>query len=178
MKLNQMNSAPLDTGQATEYGCATMEPQDTSRVAGPLDFGRGYRLDAKGRQEAEDDRLDLLERLFDPLSRRRRQMVQPGWRCLEVGAGRGSMAVWLAERVGDNGHVVATDIDVTYLKRLNVPNLEVRQHNILEDPLLRARSGLVRSGLLTFNPVLARRQAGGGYPAHGGVFATRRMAGG
>ena len=31
---------------------------------------------------------------------RRRSLVQPGWRCLEVGAGRGSMAVWLAEQVG------------------------------------------------------------------------------
>src|SRR5262249_33537616 len=54
---------------------------------------------------------------------------------LEVGAGRGSMAVWLAEQVGANGHVVATDINLTYLKRLDVPNLEVRQHNILEDSL-------------------------------------------
>ena len=45
------------------------------------------------------------------------------------------MAVWLAERVGESGQVVATDIDVTYLKRLNLPNLEVRQHNILDDPL-------------------------------------------
>jgi SAM-dependent methyltransferase len=98
-------------------------------------FGPGYRLDAKGRQEAEDDRLSLLEQIFDPLSRRRRGLVQPGWRCLEVGAGRGSMAVWLAEQVGESGHVVATDIDVTYLKRLNVPNLEVQQHNILDDSL-------------------------------------------
>ena len=45
------------------------------------------------------------------------------------------MAVWLAERVGTSGRVVATDIDVTYLKRLNLPNLEVCQHNILDDPL-------------------------------------------
>jgi len=45
------------------------------------------------------------------------------------------MAVWLAERVGESGQVVATDIDVTYLKRLNLPNLEVRKHNILDDPL-------------------------------------------
>ena len=142
MRLNQMNSASLDTGKATEYGCATMERQDTSRVAGPLDLGRGYRLDAKGRQESEDDRLGLLERIFDPLSRRRRELVQPGWRCLEVGAGRGSMAVWLAERVGDHGHVVATDIDLTYLKRLNVPNLEVCQHNI------RRSSGRARSRLV------------------------------
>jgi SAM-dependent methyltransferase len=104
------------------------EPQGTCRDSGP-----GYRLDAKGRQAAEDERLSLLERIFDPHSRRRRGFVRPGWRCLEVGAGRGSMAVWLAKQVGPSGHVVATDIDVTYLKKLNIPNLEVRQHNILED---------------------------------------------
>src|SRR5439155_17835889 len=108
---NEMNSAPPDPGKATEYGCAMTERQVTSGVAKPLDLGRGYRLAARGRQQAEDDRLDLLERIFDPLSRRRREMVQPGWRCLEVGAGRGSMAVWLAERVGASGQVVATDID-------------------------------------------------------------------
>ena len=45
------------------------------------------------------------------------------------------MAVWLAERVGPTGHVVATDIDVAYLERLNPPNLEVRRHNILDDPI-------------------------------------------
>jgi SAM-dependent methyltransferase len=45
------------------------------------------------------------------------------------------MAVWLAEQVGESGKVVAADIDVTYLKRIHLPNLEVRQHNILEDSL-------------------------------------------
>jgi len=50
----------------------------------------GYRLASTGRRKDEDDRLGLLERFFDPLSRRRREMVRPGWRCLEVGAGRGS----------------------------------------------------------------------------------------
>ena len=99
------------------------------------DLRRGYRLDAKGRQEAEDDRLSLLEQIFDPPSQRRRELVQPGWRCLEVGAGRGSMAVWLAQQVGESGHVVAIDINLTYLQRLNLPNLEVRQHNILDDSL-------------------------------------------
>jgi len=45
------------------------------------------------------------------------------------------MALWLAEQVGERGHVVATDVDVTYLERLDLPNVEVRRHNILEDPL-------------------------------------------
>lgn len=94
-----------------------------------------YRLAAAGREAAEDQRLSLLEEIYDPGSRRRRQIVQPGWRCLEIGAGRGSMALWLAEQVGASGAVVATDIDVTYLRRLELPNLEVVEHNILDSPL-------------------------------------------
>jgi len=95
----------------------------------------GYRLAAAGRENAEDERLDLLEQIFDPGSRHRRDLIQPGWRCLEIGAGRGSMAAWLAERVGPAGQVVATDIDCRYLARLDLPNLEVVRHNIIEDPL-------------------------------------------
>jgi SAM-dependent methyltransferase len=95
----------------------------------------GYRLAAAGREASEDSRLGLLEQLYDPASRRRRAIVQPGWRCLEVAAGRGSMAVWMAEQVGPTGHVVATDIDTRYLQKLDLPNLEVLEHNILEDPL-------------------------------------------
>src|SRR4029077_20750563 len=90
---------------------------------------------SEGREKAEDERLDLLEQLFDPGSRRRRDLVQPGWRCLEVGAGRGSMATWLAERVGPSGQVVATDLDTRSLDRLDLPNLQVVQHNIVDDPL-------------------------------------------
>ena len=125
---------------------------DTHRNGTPV-VEPGYRLAAKGRQEAEDERLALLEQLFDPASRRWRDLVRPGWRCLEVGAGRGSMAVWLAEQVGPSGHVVATDIDITYLKRLDVPNLEVRRHNILDDPLDDLGPGsfdLVSSRLMLF----------------------------
>lgn len=109
--------------------------------SGPSARGReaeitpGYRLAAAGREAAEDERLSLLEQLYDPVSRRRRALVQPGWRCLEVAAGRGSMAVWLAEQVGPAGQVVATDIDPRYLHELDLPNLDVLEHDILENPL-------------------------------------------
>jgi SAM-dependent methyltransferase len=118
-----------------------------------------YRLAAAGREGAEDERLDLLEQIYDPVSRRRRSLVEPGWRCLEVGAGRGSMAVWLAEQVGPTGQVVATDVDTRYLQRLDLPNLEVVEHNILEDPLDAVGAGsfdLVCSRLMLFH--LQRRQ--------------------
>jgi len=113
-----------------------------------------YRLAAAGRETAEDERLDLLEQIYDPSSRRRRALVQPGWRCLEVGAGRGSMAVWLAAQVGPTGRVVATDVDTRYLSRLAIPNLEVIEHNILDDPLDVLEPGsfdLVCSRLMLFH---------------------------
>lgn len=127
-----------------------VQHQDHVNIAQPPP---GYRLSAQGRRSVEDDRLSLLEQLFDPLSRLRRTVVQPGWRCLEVGAGRGSMAVWLAQQVGQQGHVVATDVDTTYLERLAVPNLEIRRHNILADPLDELEPGsfdLVCARLLLF----------------------------
>ena len=112
-----------------------------------------YRLAAAGREAEEDERLDLLERIFDPVSQQRRSLVQPGWRCLEVGAGRGSMAVWLATQVGPTGHVVATDLDTRYQSRLELPNLEVRRHNILDDALddLADSFDLVCSRLMVFH---------------------------
>ena len=39
--------------------------------------------------------------------------LAPGWRCWEVGAGGDSVVQWLAARVGPQGHVLATDIDIT-----------------------------------------------------------------
>jgi len=95
----------------------------------------GYVLAAAGRERHEDDRLALLEQIFDPTTRRRLDFVQPGWRCLEIGAGRGSIAAWLAEKVGVNGQVVAADLDVSLLQKLDLPHLRIVQHNILTDPL-------------------------------------------
>ena len=121
-----------------------------------------YRLAGTGRLLAEDERLSLLEEVFDTVSIRRRSLVQAGWRCFEVGAGRGSMAVWLAERVGRSGRVVATDIDVTYLERLDVRNLEARQHNILDDPLDPLEPGsfdVVCSRLMLFHLVGRQEEA-------------------
>lgn len=42
--------------------------------------------------------------------------VQPGWRCLELGAGNGSVARWLAGQAGPTGAVAAVDIDTSRLE--------------------------------------------------------------
>lgn len=87
--------------------------------------------------DAERKRLDMLERMNDPLTHRRMNEIgiQPGWRCLEVGAGGGSIVRWLAEQVGESGSVVACDMNPRFLQDLGLPNVEVREHNILTDAL-------------------------------------------
>jgi SAM-dependent methyltransferase len=54
--------------------------------------------------------------------------VGPGWSCLEVGAGHGSVAEWLAARVGPTGDVLAVDLDARFLAESHV--LRVRTHDI------------------------------------------------
>jgi ubiquinone/menaquinone biosynthesis C-methylase UbiE len=66
-----------------------------------------------------------------------------GARCLEVGAGAGSIAQWLARQVGPSGSVLATDLDARHLQRLAGGNLEVRTHDVLRDPLPEATFDLV-----------------------------------
>ena len=48
------------------------------------------------------DRFAGLDAVFDPVTRARltRLGVAPGARCLEVGAGSGSIARWMADQVG------------------------------------------------------------------------------
>jgi 2-polyprenyl-3-methyl-5-hydroxy-6-metoxy-1,4-benzoquinol methylase len=82
-----------------------------------------------------DEWLSLLEELFDPSTKGRLEGVgvAPGWHALEVGAGRGSIAAWLADRVGPEGRVVATDIDTSLLGALDEPGVEVLHHDVLVD---------------------------------------------
>ena len=80
-----------------------------------VEGGRYFAADA----EADDElaRLKLLEALCDPWTFRHLDGVgvRQGWRCLEVGAGAGSVVRWLSERVGPTGKVVAADLDPRFL---------------------------------------------------------------
>jgi len=106
------------------------------------------------------ERLRLLEATYDPGTLRHLEAlgVAPGWRCLEVGGGGGSIAAWLCQRVGPTGHVVATDIDPRFLHALDAPNLEVRQHNLARDPLEAGEYDLVHARLVLMH--VPERQAG------------------
>ena len=80
--------------------------------------------------------MRLLEGLYDPLTiqRLKRIGVQSGARCLEVGAGAGSIVRWLAEAVGPGGAVAALDIDPCFLRSTALPkHVEVVEGDIRAD---------------------------------------------
>jgi SAM-dependent methyltransferase len=83
------------------------------------------------------DRFDGLDQAFDAVSigHLHRLGVGTGARCLEIGAGSGSIARWLAGQVGPAGQVVATDLDARWFHHDGSPQLEVRQLDLVGDPI-------------------------------------------
>jgi 2-polyprenyl-3-methyl-5-hydroxy-6-metoxy-1,4-benzoquinol methylase len=84
-------------------------------------------------------RLAGLEVTLDPGTRGHldRLGVGPGSRCLEVGAGGGTVAFWLADQVAPGGAVVATDLETDFLEMeaSRHPTLEVLKHDITTEDL-------------------------------------------
>jgi SAM-dependent methyltransferase len=95
-------------------------------------------------------RLAFLEQCLDPGTFRRIRAlgIAEGWRCLETGAGGGSVAQWLCSQVGESGRVVAVDIDTRFLDALHQPNLEVRSHNLISDRLPQNSFDLVHTRMV------------------------------
>ena len=87
--------------------------------------------------KAERERLAAIEAGLDPVTIECLEKigVREGWRCLEVGAGAGSIAQWLCRRVGRSGKVIATDLQTKFLEAIDASNLEVRKHDITREDL-------------------------------------------
>jgi SAM-dependent methyltransferase len=83
------------------------------------------------------ERFVGLERTFDPLSIAHLQRVGVGLgaHCLEIGTGGGSLACWMAAQVGPSGHVLAVDLDTRWFQHDGSPQLEVRQVDIVKEPI-------------------------------------------
>jgi SAM-dependent methyltransferase len=129
-----------------------------SEKDGRLGSDKDYVLDNAGEQAPA--RFDALSAVFDPgtIHHLEKCGIAPGWHCLEVGGGGGSIAAWLSSRVGPAGRILVTDIDPRHLKSLKFPNLEVRCHNVATDPLPEASFDLVHSRLVLVH-VLERERA-------------------
>jgi SAM-dependent methyltransferase len=91
-----------------------------------------------------------LESTFDPSTIRYLSGVgvTDGWVCWEIGAGAGSIARWLAERVGPTGSVLATDIDPRFIPASQMGQLEVVRHDVTTDAIPAARYDLIHARLV------------------------------
>lgn len=85
-------------------------------------------------QDQEFRRLQLLEQAFDEKTKETIQNtgIGLGWKCLEIGAGAGSILQWLSELVGPNGLVVGLDKNTTYLQHLHEPQIKIIEGLIQE----------------------------------------------
>ncbi|WP_234312745.1 MULTISPECIES: methyltransferase [unclassified Streptomyces] len=93
----------------------------------------GYVFDNDSPHSGDHHRY--LEEALDPLTlgRLADAGAGPGMRCLEVGAGAGSVARRLAALVAPGGHVTATDLKPGRIAP--APGLTVLAHDIVTDPL-------------------------------------------
>lgn len=100
---------------------------------------------------SEHERLAVLEDNYDQGTFRLLEDcgVGPGWTCVEVGAGRGSVAARLADAVGPEGSILALDLDTSHLGHLaGHSNVEVRQYDIVARPIGEASFDLVHTRLV------------------------------
>ncbi len=107
----------------------------------------------------EQQRLALMSQLLDPmeLAHLARLGVGPGWRCLELGSGNGSISQALAASVAPTGYVVASDLDLRYIRNLQAPGLEIRQIDILQDQIEESAYDLVVARALLHHLPPARK---------------------
>lgn len=117
---------------------------------------------AHGGEQLERERLALLERFHGPMTvQHLEEVVQPGWRCLEAGAGGGAMTVWLAGRVVPGGSVLAVDLETHWLEPLRSEVIDVRALDITTDAIPGDAFDLVLARMLLLHlpdPVAACRR--------------------
>jgi SAM-dependent methyltransferase len=116
------------------------------RIADPNDAEYLFTDDLVGARR----RLTVLEETYDRMTigRLTRVGVARGWRCLEVGAGGGSIARWLVDQVGPDGHVTALDLSTTALADLESDTLTVQRADLRTQPPPRASFDLIHARLV------------------------------
>jgi SAM-dependent methyltransferase len=96
-----------------------------------------------GTHAEELERLRLQHELWLPAARAawERAGVTSGTRVLDLGAGPGFAALELARIVGSSGRVLGLELSESYVaagqhlaRSAQLPQLELRQHNLLRDP--------------------------------------------
>jgi len=94
------------------------------------------------------DQLAALTAATDPFTKASLTEIgiEPGWQILDVGAGSGTIATWMADQVGEKGLVTATDLDPSRIPEH--PRVQPRQHDITVDGLPSRSYDLIHARLV------------------------------
>lgn len=95
----------------------------------------------------ERKRIAGMEALWDPGSKALFDElgISKGWKCLEIGAGGGSLVEWMAAQ---GASVLAVDIDTRFVEPLASDSIEVRRMDVRTDELPQAEFDLVHARLV------------------------------
>ncbi|NSC24369.1 methyltransferase domain-containing protein [Streptomyces albus subsp. chlorinus] len=137
-----MGKAPSHTPLQTPPRAPAQTPPQTPGYA----FGTASGAEAGAAHRSEQYRW--LAAAYDAATfdRLASAGVGPGWRCLEIGAGGGTVAHWLAERAAPGGHVTATDLAPQHIAPR--PGLTTLTHDVSRDPLPEAAYDLIVARLV------------------------------
>jgi len=128
-----MSVTTTGAGEASQYALPNDDPQGQDRLLQLADI-------------LDDHSTDVLTR----------NGIAAGWRCLDVGAGAGTITTWMAQRVGPAGHVTALDTDPQHIAP-PAGNVTVRQGDVRTCELPAAHYDLIHARLVLLH--LAEREA-------------------
>ncbi|MGW8765225.1 class I SAM-dependent methyltransferase [Streptomyces sp. NPDC055815] len=123
------------------------KPSDDPAFPSPAPDGGRYGEDVfRPEQPGEGERIDLGALAYDDLTltRLRALGAGPGWRCLDIGAGTGTVSRRLL-REAEVAGVLAVDRDVRFLAERPVPGLDVLQADITAPDFAPGRFDLVHA---------------------------------
>lgn len=97
-------------------------------------------------QAGEGERIDFGALAYDDITMARLRAIGagPGWRCLDVGAGTGTVSRRLLEEAGA-ASVLAVDRDVRFLNERPLPGLDVLEADITAPDFVSGRFQLVHA---------------------------------
>ena len=137
----------LSSCHRTVPRCSNRAPPSETSIARRVQADKAGRPPLSQEEKIElspEDRLELerlraLEAASDPASQRfiLSTGLARGWRCLEVGAGAGSLLSWMASVVGSTGRTIAIDLNTRYLSNppsgAQVINGDIRTESVESD---------------------------------------------
>jgi predicted O-methyltransferase YrrM len=84
----------------------------------------------------ENEEFERMKQIEDTFDEKTKELIQnsgiaPGWNCLELGTGAGSVLKWMSFAVGNEGNVIGIDKNIKFIKSIDANNIQKIEGDIL-----------------------------------------------